>query len=204
MMSSADTLSYFITVVAISIAPGPVVLMLVVRAASNDVRGAVGFGFGFTLGGVIIISAVCFGLSAWLTAVPEVFEYSKYIMIAYILWLARGIWRGGFDMTAECEAKRGSIRASIGAGMCTCFISPYMMILFPLVLPEMMDIAEIHMPEFLIIALATFAALATGAGIVTVFAAQLRRLARSPKSMRIMNRALASVLVAGGGLMVLT
>lgn len=202
-MSLLDTFSYFVTVVAISIAPGPVVLMLMVRSAGNDVKGAVGFGLGFSLGGLIIITAVCFGLSAWMTAVPEILEYSKYIMIAYILWLARGIWKGGFDMNADCEAKTGSVLSSMGAGLVTCFISPYMTMLFPLVLPELMNIALIQMPEFLIIALSTFAALMFGAGLVVVFAAQLRRLARSARGTMIMNRTLASLLVVGGGWMVL-
>lgn len=202
-MSFLDTFSYFVTVVAITIAPGPVVLMLMVRAAGNDVKGAVAFGLGYSLGGLLIITAVCFGLSAWLTAVPEVLEYSKYIMIAYILWLARGIWMGGFDMNAECETNPATPLKSIGAGLVTCFISPYMTILFPLVLPEMMNIELIQMPEFLIIAVSTFAALMFGAGLVVVFAAQLRRLARSAKATMIMNRSLASLLVSGGGWMVL-
>ena len=38
---------------------------LLVRSASKDVSGAAGFGLGFALGGVIIITAVCFGLGAW-------------------------------------------------------------------------------------------------------------------------------------------
>lgn len=202
-MSYADTFSYFMTLVAIALAPGPVVLMLMVRAASNDAKGAIGFGFGFALGGVLIICAVCFGLSVWLTAVPQVFEYSKYVMMAYILWMARGIWKGGFDMNGACDAPQRSIISSIGAGLITCFISPYMMILFPLVLPEMMDITEIMMPDFLIVAVVTFLALAAGAAIIVLFAAQLRRLAQSPRSMLIMNRSLATVLVSVGGWMAL-
>ena len=201
-MSLPDIFSYFVTLVAIAVAPGPVVLMLMVRSASKDTRGAAGFGFGFAVGGVLIITAVCFGLSAWLTAVPEVFEYSKYVMIVYILWLARGIWKGGFDMNVDCDARQTSVMSAMGAGLLTCFISPYMMILFPLVLPEMMNISLIQMPDFLIIALATFAALATGAGVIVGFAAQLAKLARSERSMAIMNRSLASLLVLGGGWMV--
>lgn len=46
-MSYADSLSYVLTLVAIAVAPGPVVLMMMVRTASNDVRGATGFGVGF-------------------------------------------------------------------------------------------------------------------------------------------------------------
>jgi len=203
-MSFADSFSYFVTLVAIAIAPGPVVLMLMVRAASNDVKGATGFGIGFAIGGVVIITAVCFGLSAWLTSAPVIFENSKYVMIAYILWLARGIWKGGFDLNATCETGANSLISSMVAGLATCFISPYMMILFPLVLPEMTNVASIQMPEFLIVALTTFSALVAGAGLIVVFAAQLRRLARSEHSMMIMNRSLASMLVFGGGWMVLT
>ncbi len=200
-MSIVDLLSYFLTLVAIAVAPGPVVLMLMVRAASNDIQGALGFGGGFALGGLVIISAVCLGLSAWLTAVPEVFEYSKYLMLAYVFWIARGIWKGGFDMNGECEFEGRGIFASVGAGLVTCFISPYMMILFPLVLPGMMNINTIQMPEFLIVALTTFAALAVGAGLIVGFAAQLRRLVRSPQYVTTVNRSLSSLLVIGGGWM---
>ncbi|MDC0136277.1 hypothetical protein OAI26_06395 [Sulfitobacter sp.] len=63
-MNYLDMLSYFMTLIAISLAPGPVVLMLMVRAASNDVAGAVSFAVGYAIGGVAIISAVCFGLNA--------------------------------------------------------------------------------------------------------------------------------------------
>lgn len=202
-MTFADLSSYFLTLIAIAVAPGPVVLMLMVRAAGNDVAGALGFSFGFALGGLAIITAVCFGMSAWLTAVPEVLDYSKYVMMAYISYLAIGIWRGGFNLDAEMSAAKRPALSSICAGVITCFISPYMMILFPLVLPGMMDIALIEMPEFLIIAIATFGALSCGAVLIVLFAAQLRRLARSPRAMRILNRSLASILMLGGGWMAL-
>ncbi len=200
-MTLVDTFTYFVTLFAIAIAPGPVVLMLMVRAAGRDTKGAVSFGLGYALGGVLIITAICFGLGAWLTAVPEVFEYSKYVMMVYILWMAWGIWKGGFDLNATCEKAQKSVWSSVCAGSLTCLISPYMMILFPLVLPEMMDITLIEMPDFLFVALTTFVALATGAGLIVAFAAQLTRLARSERSMAIMNRALAGLLVAGGGWM---
>lgn len=203
-MSYADSLSYVLTLIAIAIAPGPVVLMLMVRAASNDVKGAVGFGIGFALGGVAITSLVCFGLGVWLTTVPEFFEFSKYVMIAYILWLARGIWKGQFNLNVNAVDTCRSLVSAFCAGLFTCFLSPNMMMLFPLVLPEMLDIRVIQMPEFLFIALLTFGALAAGAGLIVGFSAPLRKLARSARSMQIINRTLAAILVLGGGWMALT
>ncbi len=203
-MSYSDLATYFMTLVAISLAPGPVFLMLLVRSASNDVSGAIGFAIGYAIGGIAIISVVCFGLGTWLTAVPEVLEYSKYVMMAYMTWLAYGIWNGDFDLNKSCDAPRRPILSSIFAGVFTCFISPYMLVLFPLVLPEMMDITLIRMPEFLIIAVTTFLSLFGSASLIVGFAAPLRRLAKSPLSMRIMNRSLATILVSVGGWMALT
>jgi threonine/homoserine/homoserine lactone efflux protein len=110
--------------------------------------------------------------------------------MAYILWMARGIWKGGFDMNARCETKPLGVLPSIFAGVMSCLISPYMMIMFPLVLPNMMDISTILMLDFLIIALATFGSLLVGAAIIVGFAAQLCRLVRSPKHAITVNRTL--------------
>lgn len=200
-MTLNDIVSYFITLVAIELAPGPVFLMLMVRAAGNDLRGAISFAFGAALGGLVIVAVVCVGLSAWLTSVPEVFEYSKYVMMAYIVWVARSIWKSGFDLNGATSVVRSGMVSSAFAGLMTSFISPYMMILFPLVLTDLMDISTIAMPSFLIVAAATFLALSTGLGIIIAFAAQLRRFVRSPQNVIRVNRGLAAFLVAGGGFM---
>ena len=202
-MLLSDAGSYFITLVAIALAPGPVALVLIARSASRDVSGALSFGLGFAAGGIVIISGVCFGLAAWLTAVPEVFGYSKYVMLAFILWMALDIWKGGVTLSVDQDIRRARLLPSFGTGIATCFLSPYMMLLFPLVLPEMMDITRIEIPQFLIIALLTFGALMVGVGLLVGFAAQLCRLARSPRAMMILNRGLASVLALGGGFMAL-
>jgi threonine/homoserine/homoserine lactone efflux protein len=74
-----------------------------------------------------------------------------------------------------------------------------MILLFPLVLPSLVDIATLGLTQFLIVAVLTFTALFLGAGLLVAFAAQISRLARSPRSMMILNRCLAGILVLGGG-----
>jgi len=202
-MAIADTLSYFLTVIALAVAPGPVVLMLMARAASSDVKGAIGFGFGSAIGGVAIISAVCFGLSAWFTAVPAILDYSKYAMAAYISWIAWGIWKGGFNLNGSSDIQHRSAITSVGAGLLSCLISPYYVVLLPLTLPELMDMTVIRMPDFLIVATTTFLAITVGNSLIVVFAAQLRRIAKSPRAAAIMNRSLATVLLIVGGWMAL-
>ncbi|MGJ8624855.1 MAG: hypothetical protein ACSHW1_19100 [Yoonia sp.] len=103
-------------------------------------------------------------------------------------------------MTETVHMEERRVLPSIGAGIVTCAISPYMMILFPLVLPGMMNISTLQMPDFLIVAEVTFAALISGAGIIICFAAQLRRFVRSARNATLVNRSLAVLLMVGGGL----
>lgn len=201
-MSYADTFSYYIALITIAIAPGPMLLLLMTRAASNDVKGAVGFALGAALGSLTIITAVCLGLSVWLTEIPEILAYSKYVLLAYIVWIARDIWNGGFDMTSAVSPKRSGFYLAVGAGFTTCILSPYMLVLFPLVLPEVMDITSVQMPQFLIITFTTFMAEATAAALIVGLAVPLRRLTRSQRGHLLMNRGLSVILVCGGGTMV--
>lgn len=200
-MTFGDIASYYITLVTIALAPGPMLFLLMTRAARNDIKGAVGFALGAAFGSLTIITAVCFGLSQWLSSAPEVLSYSKYVMLAYILWIAWDMWLGGFDMNGPAEARRSGFALAVGAGFTTCILSPYMLVLFPLVLPELLDVAQIVMPDYLILVASTFLAEAAAAGLIVGLAAQLRRLTRTPRAVFIMNRPLASVLVTGGGWM---
>lgn len=200
-MNIFDMISYYLTLITIAIAPGPMLLLLMTRAASNDTKGAIGFAFGAALGSLTIISAICVGLSTWLTEFPAALAYSKYLMLAYIMWIAWGMWKSGFDMnTAEAPRSSGVV-LSVVAGFTTCVLSPYMLVLFPLMLPELMDLTQIVMPDYLLITATTFLAEATAAALIIGLAAQLRRLTRTARGTMIMNRGLSVVLLLGGGWM---
>jgi len=198
-MSLVDIFSYYTALVAIAIAPGPLMILLMTRAASNDLSGAIGFAFGTALGSLTLLSAVCFGMSVWLADLPEVLNYSKFLMILYILWVAYGMWRNGLDLSREqTPSKTGAVLAMV-TGFLTCVSSPYMLILFPLLLPEIIDMTTIVMPDFLLVTGVTFLAEATAAALMIGLAAQLRRLVHSPRAVQIMNRSLAAILVILGG-----
>jgi threonine/homoserine/homoserine lactone efflux protein len=202
-MQFSDAVSYTIAMIAITLAPGPIALVLVARSASRDLFGALSFGLGYAVGGILIVAAVCFGLAAWLTAVPDVFILSKYVMLAFVLWMAFGIWKGGFDLSQDGDTRPVRLLPGFCTGITASLVSPYMLILFPLVMPELMDITRIEIPEFLIIAVLTFTARMAGVALLVGLAAQLCRLARSPGAMRALNRSLAGLLALGGGWMAL-
>lgn len=200
-MTFADTFSYYAALVTIAIAPGPMMVLLMTRAASNDVLGAIGFSFGTAIGSLAVLSAVCFGMSVWLSEAPEILNYSKYLMLMYILWIAYGMWNKGLGLEQAQDKSASGFLLSAAAGFITCVSSPYMLVLFPLLLPEVLDVTHIMVPDFMIITSTTFLAEATAAAIMIGLAAQLRRLVQSDRAVLIMNRSLAAILVSVGGVM---
>ena len=174
-------------------------VLLMTRAASNDLLGAAGFAFGTALGSLTILSAVCFGMSVWLSELPDVLNYSKFLMILYILWVAYSMWHNDLNLGGENTPQKAGVVLAIATGFLTCVSSPYMLILFPLLLPEIIDISTIVMPDFLLVTGVTFLAEATAAALMIGLAAQLRRLVRSPRAVQVMNRSLAATLIVLGG-----
>lgn len=202
-MTSFEVFSYMLTVFAITVAPGPVVLLIIARAASRDMRGALGVATGYTAGRLLALTGLCFGLSAYVTASPELIQYGKYAMILYILILARRIWNGRLDIDAPVTPRPAGLVGAVCTGLFTCLVSPYTLILIPLFLPKMMDGALIQMPQFLLIVTTTLFAMVLGLALIIGGAAQLRKLARSPSATQRLNRGLSCVMVTSGSWMVL-
>ncbi|MFT5043731.1 MAG: threonine/homoserine/homoserine lactone efflux protein [Porticoccaceae bacterium] len=91
------------------------------------------------------------------------------------------------------------ILSSLGAGILTCFIWPYMMILLPLVLTSLMSTTAIEPPKFFILVVITFATVIVCSVFIIALAAQISRLVSSPRSTMFLNRSLVVILVFGGG-----
>jgi len=203
-VSVVDVMSYTVTLIAIALAPGPVALILIVKSASNDLKGALAFGVGFAFGGMLITAIVCLGINTWMSSFPEAFAYTKYIMMAYMIFLAWQIWNTGFELAGASTQKCNSNVYSFCTGLITCFLSPYMMLLFPLVLPSLVDMVLITPTTFLLIWLLTFLALFGGSVLLIVFSAQIRHLVNSQRSMTLLRGSLSFALVFGGGWMALS
>jgi threonine/homoserine/homoserine lactone efflux protein len=158
----------------------------------------IGFLIGTALGSLTILTTVCYGMDLWLEDYPGILTNSKYLMLAYMIWIARDIWKGGFDMTGTDPSRKSSFALSLSAGFVTCLTSPFILILFPLILPQVLEITTSKMPDFLILTMTTLTIEITVVAVAVGLALQLRRMARSTTAMLIMNRGLAMLLGLSG------
>ncbi len=203
-MLTTDIAIYFVLLVSLTLAPGPLMAVMVSRTMGNDARGAIGFGVGIAIGDVIAIALICAGLGATIQAMPQLFNIGKALGTVYILWVAYGIWKGAIDVTERPMSRKSSTLLAIAAGAGTCIATPQTIILYLMLLPGLVDVNSVDAAAFFSLSLVTFLALALTFTCVVVLASWLRRQLDKADRMVWINRCLAFVVAISGVWMMLS
>lgn len=195
-MLISDIAAYFIMLMALTLAPGPLMTVLVARTLGNDTKGAFSFGVGIAFGDVIAVAFICAGLGLWLQSFPGIFVFAKVGVVVYMAWLAYGIWRGAISISEQNGAAQSNTILSVLAGVGSCLATPQTLVLYVMLLPNLIDVDAVNMTTFLVLCLITFSALACAFAIVIALAGVLRSVLHNPARVQIMNRCLA--MMVGG------
>lgn len=197
-MTTPDIFTYLVLLISMTLAPGPLMAVTIARTLGKDVSGAVAFGVGIAIGNVMIILGVRAGFGVWLSSMPDLLEYAKFLGLAYLMWIAYDMWFNTCEMDGQ-PAKRTGGRGAAIAGLCSCFVSPHYILLYLLILPRLFDIGTVSGGVFGALTVLTFAALALTFGSVIFMADRFRAWLVNPSKTQALNRGLAFV-VAGCGL----
>jgi threonine/homoserine/homoserine lactone efflux protein len=186
----------FATVYAVAVAsPGPGVAAVVARVLGHGAAGMVGFIAGFVVGDLIWFAIAAAGLAALAQAFDGVFTVVRYAGAAYLLYIAVRLWTAP-PKTAEVdiESTDSGLRLFL-AGLTVTLGNPKVIVFFMALLPTLVDLERLD----------ALGAVEIGAVIVVVLsavlayaaaAARARRLFRSPRAMRLVNRG-AGAIMAG-------
>lgn len=183
--------AYFVALAALTAAPGPIMAVVVARSVSRDTRGAVAFAAGLCLGDVIGVCAVALGIGFWAEARPEWFAIVKYVGIAYLLWLAVGIWN---SRAGTASAGRTGWLGSAAAGLALCLGNPSTFLIYMLLLPNLAPHGITGPSHLLALVAVTFAAVGTVFFGTVLLSRQLNRLLVSPTSSVALSRITAIVI----------
>lgn len=194
------TQDFLLTTLIIVATPGTGALYTLAAALGGGRRVALVAAFGCTLGIIPHILAAALGLAALVAADPRLFELIRYAGIAYLIWMAFGLWRSGLAQEQREQPHQRAWRI-IRKAILINLLNPKLSLFFLAFLPQFVDPAD---P----------APLTTMAGLSLVFmavtfvvfalygltAATMReRLVARPDRMRVVNRLLAGgfLLMAG-------
>lgn len=134
-MDYTTLVPYFVASVIFLVAPGPLMAVLVARSLGSDVRGAVAFAGGLSVGVTLVASAVALGFGIWAEGRPELLSLAKYVGVTYLLWLAFGMWNDRSNAKTDKPASKGLFGSTI-AGAVLGVGTPSILLFYMLMLPS--------------------------------------------------------------------
>lgn len=201
-MTIETLLPFFVAVIAVTAAPGPLMAIVVTRTLSCDSRGAAAFAAGVCMGDVIAILAIALGLGVWIQGSPEWLAVLKFGGVTWLLWLAFQIWRDSDTGIAASSARRGGL-ASAGAGVALCLGNPATFVFYLVLLPSVAPEGLAHSDTLLPILLASILAVGASLSAMILLATRLRRILVSPSANSVLSRVMAVMLAAAAVSMLL-
>ncbi|MBX6963414.1 LysE family translocator [Alcaligenes faecalis] len=198
-MDLASLSLYILAVSAVTVMPGPTMLLALNNGAHGGKRIAACGIAGAALSDLILIAAVGCGLGALLLASEQLFTVVKWIGAAYLLYLAYGLWNAPVS-TIQTEAsteKALSGRAAFLRSLLVALSNPKGLLFFSAFLPQFIHPGDSIASQYITLALIT--ALIDMA-LMTVYAVGGHHAMRllSGQAMRWLNRGCAGMLAGLG------
>ena len=130
------TADYLLTSLIIIVLPGTGVLYTLALGLGRGWQASAIGAFGCTLGILPHIAVSIAGLSALLHASALAFQGLKYIGVAYLLFMAWGVWRDDGALRMEAEGQPIEPMAIIRNGILLNILNPKLSIFFLAFLPQ--------------------------------------------------------------------
>lgn len=191
---------YFLAVAS----PGPGVAAIVARALARGTQGAPAFIAGFLAGDLVWFTFAATGLAALAQAAYGVFVAVKYAGAAYLLYLAYRLWTSPPKIVEESTLEQANKASQLFlGGLALTLANPKTMIFFLALLPTVVKLETLNVVGFLEIVATICMVLPLVLGVYVVAAARARRLFKSPRAVRNLNRG-TGVAMAGAAVAVAT
>lgn len=188
-----DPASLWLFIVPFAIAaslPGPAQGALIAQVLARGGRSSLPFIIGMVAGNAAWLVMAVFGLSVIALRFEFLFEIIKWLGIAYLLFIAVMMWRA----PAEVPGEQPGGRNGVVSGALLTLGNPKAVVFFGSVLPHAFDMTALSGAE---IAFITVLGVVIDLGVQLAYlaaASRARKLIRSPRGMRIVNRSAAGLM----------
>ncbi len=168
--------------------PGPSIAALVSRVLASGPRDVIPFLVAMWIGEGLWLSAAAFGLSVLAHSFQTGFLFLKYCGVAYLLYLAWKMWRAADPQEGEGLTPRGSPLQMFLTGLAITFGNPKLMVFYLALLPSIVNLETLTVAGFGTLLLMMMVVLA-GVDLAWVLLAHgARRLIRSRRGVKVVNR----------------
>ncbi|MDD1497268.1 LysE family translocator [Agrobacterium sp. CNPSo 3708] len=202
-MTITTILAYAMALFIAAAIPGPGMTAIVARALGSGFRETFFMGLGLVLGDMVYLTAVILGLAFVAQTFQEAFMVLKFAGAAYLLYIAWKLWTAGL-LPQDLQAKKStSIGMSFLSGLFITLGNPKTMLFYVALVPTLIDIRGIGLPEYALLIGLTFTVLMAVLLPYILLASKARALLKRPSALTILNRIAAGIL-AGTAAMIAT
>jgi len=185
--------------------PGPAITAVLARVLSRGSNGVGYFVAGFVVGDLVWFTFAATGMAALAQTAHTAFLVVKYVGATYLLYLAYRLWTAPakpLDDDAERAAQQNPAQLFLGSLTLTMG-NPKVMVFFLAILPTVVDLGRLTMVDFLTVGAAICSILTCVLGAYVLAALRARRMFRSARAVRWLNRS-AGTAMAGAAVAVAT
>lgn len=194
------TFEYLLTSLIVVALPGTGVIYTLALGLGRGARASIWAAFGCTLGIVPHMAATILGLSALLHASAIAFEIVRYLGVAWLLYMAWGMWFGIGAMKVTAHDNPASIVKIVRDGILLNLLNPKLSVFFLAFLPQFVSANTPGTTGEMTVLGLVFMAMTFGVFVgYGCFAAALRRhIIERPSVMGWLGKGFAAAFVAMG------
>jgi threonine/homoserine/homoserine lactone efflux protein len=139
MPGISSILLFVLAGLALNITPGPDMLYVIARSASEGRKAGIVSALGIATGTLVHISLVAGGLAGLLRSVPIAFAVVKYAGAAYLVYLGLRVIFANHPMLAATDLPPARLGALYRQGVLTNVLNPKVALFFLALLPQFVD-----------------------------------------------------------------
>jgi homoserine/homoserine lactone efflux protein len=199
---------------ALILLPGPIVTLVIANAIAHGTRTGLATVAGASTGNAALVAAGALGLTAIVAVLSDIFEYLRWIGVAYLVWLGLRAWRealrrrsgdaphpaGDADGVGAAAGFRAAPRARgvFLQAVLVAITNPKTILFYAAFFPQFIDAGRPIAPQLLIMSVVFVVIATTFDSCYALLAGRIRPLLTGERRTRIRHGLTGTLLMATG------
>lgn len=196
---------YSFSLLLLFITPGPVWVALIARSLKSGFAGAWPLALGVAIGDLCWPALALLSLGQIVSLHGDLIFWLRYIAVAVFVGMGIGLYLAPVHpLQAESKLTKEGVLAGFLAGLMVIIGNPKAMLFYIGILPGFFDVSRLQIADIAVIALISALAPFTGNLILGLAVGRARQLISSLSARRRLNQGSGIILIAVGGLILVT
>lgn len=195
-MTPTALMIFAFAILVAAASPGPAIAAILARVIGRGTAGVPAFIGGIVLGDITWLAIAVLGLSFVANSFEMIFALIKYAGAAYLLFIAYRLWTAPakpVDVDDVGKVDGQPLRSFVG-GLLLTLGNPKTIAFYLALTPTLIDVSRIDLVSYAELAGIIAVVLVFVLGGYALAAARARKLFRSPRAMKMLNRVGGSVM----------